>query len=395
MSDQSYTIRRILGQQPVWPGKGPRLNRLDVELTERCNNACLHCCINLPAGDAQAQARELGTPEWQEILREAAELGTLAVRFTGGEPLLRDDFVELYLFARKLGMKVLLFTNARRITPHLASLFERIPPLERIEITVYGMHPQSYDAATCTPGAYAEFWRGVNLLLDHQVPFVVKGALLPPNKSEIVEFETWAAGLPWMDKPPGFSMFFDLRGRRDSPARNRLISRLRLSPQEGIAVLARHEASYWKGMRQFCSRLSGPAGAALFTCGAGQAVSVDAYGKLQPCLLLRDPALAYDLHKGSLLDGLEFFSHRLREIQIVNPVYLERCAACFLQGFCEQCPAKSWSEHGNLDTPVEYLCEAAHALARHLGLLADGEKAWEVRDWKERINIFQSEIGEK
>ncbi len=36
-----------------------RLECLDIELTERCNNDCIHCCINLPAGDAEAQAREM------------------------------------------------------------------------------------------------------------------------------------------------------------------------------------------------------------------------------------------------------------------------------------------------------------------------------------------------
>ena len=42
-------------------------------------------------------------------------------------------------------------------------------------------------------------------------------------------------------------------------------------------------------------------------------------------------------------------------------------------------------EHGTLDTPVEYLCRVAHAQARDLGLLADGEWAWEVQDGKARV----------
>ncbi|NIN63175.1 MAG: radical SAM protein, partial [Anaerolineae bacterium] len=90
---------------------------LDIELTERCNNNCAHCCINLPADDESAMARELSTEEFTGILREAASLSHLAVRFTGGEPLLRNDFVDLYLTARQLGMDVLLFTNATLITP--------------------------------------------------------------------------------------------------------------------------------------------------------------------------------------------------------------------------------------------------------------------------------------
>ena len=143
------------------PGKRSLLSHLDVELTERCNNACIHCYINLPEHDAQAKARELTTEEWQDILRQAADLGALSVRITGGEPLLREDFIELYLFARRLGLKVLLFTNARLITPGLADLFAHIPPLRKIEVTVYGMHPETYDAVTCTPGSYAQFRRGV------------------------------------------------------------------------------------------------------------------------------------------------------------------------------------------------------------------------------------------
>jgi MoaA/NifB/PqqE/SkfB family radical SAM enzyme len=46
----SYVERRTS------PSVAPSLPHLDVELTERCNNACLHCYINLPAGDAARPA---------------------------------------------------------------------------------------------------------------------------------------------------------------------------------------------------------------------------------------------------------------------------------------------------------------------------------------------------
>jgi hypothetical protein len=71
-----------------------------------------------------------------------------------------------------------------------------------------------------------------------------------------------------------------------------------------------------------------------------------------------------------------------------NKDYLNRCAKCFLKGLCEQCPAKSWAEHGTLDTPVDYLCEIAHTLARYLGLIKDNENAWEVGNWRERVSKF-------
>ncbi len=88
---------------------------------------------------------------------------------------------------------------------------------------------------------------------------------------------------------------------------------------------------------------------------------------------------------GSLKDALTNFFPTLRRSKATNPDYLARCARCFLKSLCEQCPAKSWAEHGTLDTPVEYLCQVAHAQALDLGLLREGEYSWEVKNWKERI----------
>jgi radical SAM protein with 4Fe4S-binding SPASM domain len=362
----------------------PRLGQLDIELTERCDNDCIHCCINLPAGDAAARTREMTTAQVKDILSQAADLGCLRVRFTGGEPLLRPDFEELYLWARRLGLKVLIFTNARRLTPSLVDLLARVPPLVTMEITAYGMHAESYEALSRVPGSFVQFRRGVDLLLERRVPFIVKSALLPPNRLEMEEFETWAATIPWMDTPPGYAMFYDLRNRRDDAGKNRLIESLRLTPQEGVAVLTRDAPRYRKEMSEFAARFMGSPGDLLFGCGAGHGICVDAYGRAQPCMGVRDPDLTFDILAAPLTDALERFAH-LGDLRARDPEYLRRCARCFLKGFCEQCPAKSWAEHGTLDTPVEYLCDVAHTQARRLGWLGDGEHAWEVIEWKDRI----------
>jgi radical SAM protein with 4Fe4S-binding SPASM domain len=387
-TESDYVEKVRSDQGGLWPERKPLLGHLDMELTERCNNDCIHCCINLPMGNSASREREMTTEEVKRILVEAAALGCLSVRYTGGEPLLREDFEELYLFARRQGMKVLLFTNARLVTPRLADLFARVPPGELVEVTVYGMKPASYEAVSRVPGSYVEFRRGVDLLLDRCVPFVVKGTLLPPNRGEMDEFETWAAAIPAMDKPPGYSMFFDLRGRGDSEIKNRRIAGLRLSPDEGVDLLSRNREAYLKDMRQFCSKFMGPPGDKLFVCGAGHGTCVDAYGRAQMCMMLRRPDMTYDLKTGSLRDALTSFFPRLWEKRAANPDYLARCARCFLKGLCEQCPAKSWIESGPLDTPVEYLCQVAHAQARDLALLQAGERAWEVTDWRERVKAF-------
>ena len=385
MKIETYVTKQNMHKSGLWRDAKPLLGSLDIELTERCNNNCIHCCINLPADDIKAKQKELSTEEIKNILAQAISLDCMSVRFTGGEPLLREDFEELYIFARKSGFRVLVFTNATLITPHLAELFSHIPPLEKIEVSVYGMKKSSYEAVTRTPGSFEAFRQGVGRLLEKNVPFVVKGALLPQNKDEMDEFEKWASAIPWMDRSPSYSMFFDLRCRREDNIKNESIKSLRLKPKEGLKISTRRRDEYLKDMKEFCSKFMRPPKDKLFSCGAGYGGCVDAYGFFQPCMMLRHPDCVYDLSKGSLRDALTNFFPKLRELKASNPEYLKRCAKCFLKGLCEQCPAKSWMEHGTLDTPVEYCCDVAHTQARFLRFVRESEKAWEVVAWEKRL----------
>ena len=379
-----YTERIKPGEGKIWHVKPSFIGHLDIELTERCDNNCIHCSINISEDDTRKN-RELNTDTWKKIIREAADLGVLSIRFTGGEPLLREDFSQLYLYTRKLGIKVILFTNARKITPGLARLFSRIPPLEKIEVSVYGMRESTYERISRVPGSYEESKAGIELLRESGVPFLVKGIRLPDTADDSDEFKSWADSLPDMHEPPSYSMFFELRERRDSETKNRLISSLRMDPEEGVNVLS-GTPGYHHSLEEFCGRFCFPPGPDLFPCGAGLSGSVDPYGFIHPCLTLKADSLSYDLRRGSLKDALgNHFPEKLR-ITATNPDYLRRCARCFLHGLCQQCPAKAWSEHGTFDTPVEYFCRVTHAQARRLGLLNAGEKSWKVTDWKTRLN---------
>jgi len=372
----------------IWKGKSPLLVKLDMELTERCNNRCVHCYINRPENDARARSGELSTREIQRVLDEAAGLGCLSVRFTGGEPLLRDDFSKIYIHARKLGMRVMLFTNATRITPEIAELFSCIPPLDKIEITLYGMRKETYERVSRAPGSFTAAWNGIHRLWDKNIPFIVKGVLLPANREDASRFESWAATIPWMERAPSYTTIFDLRCRRDSEKKNTGISGLR----SGVACSVRRmvrQPGFVEEMKSFCAGRMEPAGNRLLNCGAGKGkCAVDAYGMVQPCLMLRHPATLTHIKNGGLRNALVDFFPKIRQMKAEHPDYLNRCAVCFIKSLCEQCPAKSWMEHGETDKPVDYLCEITHGVAKHLGLLRPGEKSWRVTNWKARIDDF-------
>ncbi len=368
-------------------GPGRRLPRLDIELTERCNFNCLHCTINRPADDDAARAAEMSRETIEEILRQAAGLGVLSVRFTGGEPLLRPDFEAIYRMARGLGLRVSLFTNASLITIRKAELLGSLPPLDPVEVSLYGLSRDAADASTRTPGAGDAVARGLKLLDMYGVKYVAKLVVLPPSEPEIDAFRRREAARPGgAVTRPSFVWPSDLRARRDSRTANARLAGLRPTPEKAAAFAAA-EAGFRDEMTAFCRAQCRPPGPGLFGCGAGtETACIDAYGRFQLCLRLRHPDATTALGPGGLAEALASFVPKVRQKKARNAGYLARCARCFLKALCEQCPASSWLEHGRLDAPVDYHCRTSHVQARALGLLKRGEKAWLVRDWRRRVD---------
>lgn len=62
------------------------------ELTVRCNMKCKMCMFRQNG----TESRELTAKDWIKIASEAAEMGTGSLLITGGEPMLRPDFPEIY-----------------------------------------------------------------------------------------------------------------------------------------------------------------------------------------------------------------------------------------------------------------------------------------------------------
>lgn len=96
-----------------------------------CNQKCLHCYA---AGQPMGEVKELDTAQWKEILKRIQAANIPQVTFTGGEPTLREDLVELVDAAQWFVTR--LNTNGRRLTPELCkALYEA--SLDSVQVTLY------------------------------------------------------------------------------------------------------------------------------------------------------------------------------------------------------------------------------------------------------------------
>ena len=111
-----------------------------------CNQKCLHCYA---AGQPLSDTPELTTAQWKEILAKLRAANVPQVTFTGGEPTLRADLVELVEAAQWFVTR--LNTNGRLLTPELCRrLYEA--SLDSVQVTLYSHDPAIHNALVGAEG---------------------------------------------------------------------------------------------------------------------------------------------------------------------------------------------------------------------------------------------------
>ncbi|MCX6688349.1 MAG: radical SAM protein [Methanoregula sp.] len=345
----------------------------DLEVTARCNNDCPHCYINLPAGDRAAQEQELTPEEISRIADEAVALGAFWVLITGGEPLLREDFAEIYMLLKRKGLLVSVFTNATMVKQEHVELFKKYPPRD-IEVSVYGATKETYEKVTRRPGSFEAFGRGLGLLRDSGVRVRLKAMALRSNHHELAKISEFCRA--HTKDYYRFDPLLHLRFDRDA-ARNAEIIAQRLTPEEIVAI-ERADSERFGALQKGCDKLINEefchmACDHLFHCGAGNgSFSVSYDGKFRLCSSLWAPETMYDLRTGTLKEAWEHTVPRVRELRSKNPEFLSTCRKCPIINLCLWCPAHAYLESGAMDTHVDYFCRVAHARAAALGYTKTG-----------------------
>ncbi len=169
-------------------GFGRDLTGIRVSLTDRCNFDCVYC-HNEGLGDTRGpmdpQDDEMNTDEVVRVLEVAAEFDVEAVKFTGGEPMLRGDLEEI-VARTPSSMEVSMTTNGTFLPGRAEGLVEA--GLERVNVSQDSMDPEAFAEVTKT-GAYDRVLEGIDAALN---------AGLSPVKLNMVVFDQTAGYIPEM-----------------------------------------------------------------------------------------------------------------------------------------------------------------------------------------------------
>lgn len=323
-----------------------------LELTHRCNLNCVHCYLG-PRDERQIhKAREMGTARVLSLLDEMTAAGCLNLLITGGEPLLREDFAEIYRHARGNGLLVTVFTNGTMITDDILQLFRELPPVE-VEISIYGASAATCESMTGVRGSYESCLRGIQDLLRNGIRLNLKTVLTTLNSHEFYAMENMA-------KEFGVKFRFDAALSPCINGNSGPLS-LRISPEDAIEKEMADPLRVERWGKYYDAFKDITLGNNLYGCNSGITVfHLDPFGVLMPCMMTVD--ITSDIAETSFMSGWR----NINRITDRKAGAAFVCKGCKKINFCGYCPAFFRLEKGREDIRSEYLCRMGELRLNHI-----------------------------
>lgn len=328
------------------------------ELTARCNLDCKMCYIHKRENDGLARSCEWGAEQWLSVARECQQAGLLHLLLTGGEPMLRPDFKEIYTGCRRLGLMVSVNTNATLIDDQMVDFLAADPP-SRINITLYGASAETYGALCGDGSAYDRAVRAILALKQAGVLVKLNFSITPYNRQDGEQVYAFARqhGLPLQ---AATYMFPPVRACEKG-----CFAADRLTPEEAAWEQIVYDRSRFdpEELRQRWEqqlagvRVSDPDGECQelpterIRCRAGSSTFWLTYdGQLRPCGMMTQPSVnVRELGFAGAWNAI-----RAAREEILVPA---RCSSCDRKHVCDQCAALCFAETGQFDGVPDYMCE--------------------------------------
>ena len=307
------------------------------EITSRCNLSCCHCLSDAGA----ALPGELSGEECRQIVDQLAAIKVFQINIGGGEPFLRDDFLDFLSYAHRKGVVTCVSTNGTLIDNRLARWLSTLEMLY-LQVSLDGATAEVNDRIR-GEGTYIIILEALAALARHGVPFSINTVLTRLNFSQLDTLRDMA-------KEYGA----ELRVSRFRPSGRGKTSKDSLVPDkdqlEAFADwLVAHDLVR-TGDSFFCLTSEARRRKGLDMCGAAKMTCcLSPSGEVYPCAFMQErPFLAGRIREQTLKDLWDHspIMNQLRNLQVKS------CETCVRFENCRGgCPAVAYHSYQDIHAP--------------------------------------------
>ncbi len=317
---------------------GTSLEMVILELTLACNQKCMHCL----ADAGKPCDKELTTRDVLKFIDDLNEAQVKTIAFSGGEPLMRKDFIEIARYASGVGLNIIIATNGTLLDDKLVLELKEMR-INNIQISLDGINKKTYEQIRGVKGDYDKALKAIKLCKEHGLPVTTRMIIMKQNIGEVdvmMEFAN-ATGIPCI------ASLLNVEGRASKglfPSMGEYKNQMNsLHDLDQISLLPVFDKP--------CSN----------SCGLGnRMISVKPDGDIVPCVILRDCVIG-NIRKDNI-QSVFLESDVLREIRESTPDNIEECRGCEAKKRClGGCKARAYRLNDDFISPDAAQC----ALFKH------------------------------
>jgi radical SAM protein with 4Fe4S-binding SPASM domain len=331
--------------------KNPRIFGLQIEVTSRCNERCIHCYI---PNSKKNNGIDMDLPLVFKVFDEARNLGTLQLTVSGGEPFLHKDIHHILRYAKTKDFCITILSNLTPLSDQHISLIKEINP-SLIQVSLYSMSPFEHDSITLVKGSFEKTKRNLETLVSFDIPVQISCPVMKINQKSYKNVLRYAQSLQIKARTD-----FILMAQANHDTSN-LTNRLNIKETEELLKdIIEVDTNYLDFIRTLIPKSydiekfkNSP------ICGVGaDSICLTSNGDYYPCAGWQGMILG-NAYNQSLQDVWEN-SEQIKLLRSVTTNLFPDCIPCNSKDYCAMCLVRNYNENnGNMFKVSKHFCEVA------------------------------------
>ncbi len=168
------------------------IKHLNIELTKRCNQKCFYCFNNSGNGNI---SDELSLNKWKIILSDFQKNGLKSVHFTGGEPFMYYNIIDILKFSQEVGISTTVLSNGYKVSHYAKYFSEILSKLKLAQISLDSINSIVNNRRRGYENAYNDSINAIETFSLLNVPVEISTTVSDENINDLIKIGEYAKSI--------------------------------------------------------------------------------------------------------------------------------------------------------------------------------------------------------